>query len=662
MDLIAEALSTGFAQACSWPAVGFLLVGIVVGVVVGLLPGLGGPAMLAMLLPFTWSLSPLSTFALLMGALSVTATTGDLTSILLGVPGESTSAAVVVDGHALARRGEAGRAMGAALGASLLGALFGGLVLLLVIPVARPLMLSIGSPELLMLSVVGITFLAPLVGRSSLKGLIAAGLGLALATVGLDPIAATPRFTFDWLFLWDGIGILPVALGLFAVPEAVLLLSSADAPRPVAAATVDGVFDGLRDVRRHWRLVLRCSAIGSYVGLLPGLGASVAQWVAYAHAVSGRRAGRSAGDGIIEGVLGPSAANNATIGGALVPTLVFGIPGGVMAAILLSALVTKGVVPGEAILLPDAQGGSLSLVFSLVLFLIMANIIVVGTLVWVLAPLSRLASLRGSLLLPGVLLLTILGAFMEKSAVGDLWVVAAFGALGWAMARLGWPRPPLLLGLVLGSLVENRLWLSLDVYGWSWWSRPGVLIIGAIALAIVGHAVVRTSRDRSGWSAAGLAAPGRADVVPRRSAGDIGLVAVITLVSAAALVASREYGARPAMFPRVVLGTVLVFGLSQLWIELRPANRRGLADDRGVRRDPPVAFTAPLWVAGFMLAVALAGFTIGGPLATVAYLRLGARERWRTSLVQASVVAVFAEVVLRRVFALSLPEGVLRVF
>jgi len=218
MDLIA-ALISGLFQVFNWSTFSLMLIGIGVGFVVGILPGLGGPTTMALMLPFVFKMDAVEAFAFLLGMAAVTATTGDITSILFGVPGEPTTASTIVDGHPMAKNGEAGRALGAALMSSMVGAIIGALSLALAIPIVRPLVLSFGSPEFFMISLLGVTFVASLSGGNLLKGLISGGLGFLIATIGLDPISGIQRYTFDQLFLWDGIGLVPVTLGLFAIPE-----------------------------------------------------------------------------------------------------------------------------------------------------------------------------------------------------------------------------------------------------------------------------------------------------------------------------------------------------------------------------------------------------------------------------------------------------------
>jgi TctA family transporter len=341
-----HAFVQGFFLVLSWKTFSLMLLGIAIGFAVGILAGLGGPVTLALMLPFIFKMEAVEAFAFLLGMSAVTATTGDITSILFGIPGEAITAATIVDGHPMAKKGEAGRALGAALMSSLVGAIFGALCLALAVPIVRPLVLSIGSPEFFMLALLGITFLAALTGEAVIKGLIAAALGLLFVTVGLDPIGGIERYTFGSLYLWDGLGLVPVTLGLFALPEIIDLAVKGTSIAQTDVGKLGGVMEGIKDTFRHWWLVLRCSAIGAYIGVIPGMGDSVSQWVAYAHAVQSSAEKERFGNGAVEGVLGPGAANNSNLGGALIPTIAFGVPGSVTMAILLGAFsLFKGSFP-----------------------------------------------------------------------------------------------------------------------------------------------------------------------------------------------------------------------------------------------------------------------------------------------------------------------------
>lgn len=359
----------GLLLVLQWKAFAFMLLGVGIGFWVGLLPGLGGATSLALMLPFIYTMQPVEAFAFLLGMHSVVSTTGDITSVLFGVPGEATSAALIMDGYAMTKRGEAGRALGAALMSSLIGAVVGAFALALAIPIVRPLVLTFGSPELFMLAVVGLAFIASLSAegaRGILRGFLAGGLGLLFATVGQDPQAGISRFTFDSLYLWGGLDLVPVLVGIFAIPEIIDLAvrGSSIAGSLPSNRLSQGALEGVKDTFRHFWLTIRCSLIGTFIGIIPGLGGSVAQWMAYGHATHSaqnteERKGFGAGD--VRGVLGPGAANNSKEGGSLIPTVAFGVPGSSAMAILLGGFFLMGLVPG-----PDMLTKHLSITFSMV--------------------------------------------------------------------------------------------------------------------------------------------------------------------------------------------------------------------------------------------------------------------------------------------------------
>src|SRR5690242_17379216 len=263
-----EALFDGLIQIMAWKPLVFMLIGIVLGFWVGLLPGLGGATTLALMLPFIYGMQPIEAFAFLLGMHSVVATTGDITSILFGVPGEATTAAIILDGHAMAKKGEAGRALGAALASSLVGAMIGAFALAAAVPIVRPLVLTFGSPELFMLAIVGLAFIASLSAegaRGMLRGFAAGALGLLLSMVGQDPQAGVARYTFDTLYLWEGLDLVPVLVGLFAIPEIIELAvrgTSIAGDLPAGGQLTRGAWQGVKDTFRHFALTIRCSLIG----------------------------------------------------------------------------------------------------------------------------------------------------------------------------------------------------------------------------------------------------------------------------------------------------------------------------------------------------------------------------------------------------------------
>jgi putative tricarboxylic transport membrane protein len=482
-----EALWLGLTEVLQWHALSFMLLGVVIGFWVGLLPGLGGATTLALLLPFIYGMAPVQAFAFLLGMHSVVATTGDITSILFGIPGEGTTAATILDGHAMAKKGEAGRALGAALMSSLIGALIGAAALAIAIPIVRPVVLSFGSPEFFMVSIFGIASIASLSGqggRSMLRGFLAGALGLMLAGVGSDPQAANLRYTLGTLYLWEGLGIVPVLVGFFAIPEIIDLavrgssIAAEDAPKRLS-----GVMQGVRDTFHYWWLTVRCAIIGMYIGILPGLGGGVAQWLSYAHAVQSATDAKDRakfGKGDVRGVLGPGAANNSKEGGALIPTVAFGIPGSSAMAILLGGFFLVGLVPG-----PDMLTTNLNVTFSMVWTVIIANIVTVAASFLFLQRLASLTNIRGTLLLPFLVLLTFVGSYTNNNSLGDIVVTLVFGGLGYLMVRYQWPRAPLVLGLVLGDIAERYLWISTARYGTDWLGRPLVLLLIALTVVVI---------------------------------------------------------------------------------------------------------------------------------------------------------------------------------
>jgi putative tricarboxylic transport membrane protein len=494
---VIEALFEGLVLVLQWKALAFMLLGILLGFWVGLLPGLGGATTLALMLPFIYTMQPVEAFAFLLGMHSVTATTGDITSVLFGVPGEAASAATILDGHAMAKKGEAGRALGAALASSLVGALVGAFALAAAIPIVRPLVLTFGSPELFMLAVVGLAFIAALSsqgGRGMLRGFLAGALGLFLATIGQDPQAGVARYALGTLYLWQGLDLVPVLVGLFAIPEIIDLVvrGTSIAGALPAGKLSRGALEGVKDTFRHFWLTIRCSLIGTFIGIMPGMGGAVAQWMAYGHATQSARTAeerKGFGQGDVRGVLGPGAANNSKEGGSLIPTIAFGVPGSTAMAILLGGFFLLGLVPG-----PDMLSKHLPVTFSMVWTIVIANVITVIACFALLNRLAQLTTVRGSLLIPVILVLVFIGSYTSNNHYGDLVVTLLFGGLGYLMVLAGWPRAPFVLGLVLGKIAENYLYISTARYGAEWLTRPVVLVLIAIAVAVILYPLFQARR------------------------------------------------------------------------------------------------------------------------------------------------------------------------
>lgn len=480
LPFVLEALSIIFQPQ----TLGIMLLGVAVGMTVGILPGLGGTVGMSLLIPFIFGMSPETAIPLMIGAAAVIHTADTFPSVLLGVPGSSGSQATIMDGYPLARKGEAARALASAFFSSMFGGLIGATVLLAILPIARPLVLAFGSPELFMLAVLGLSMVAILAGKRPIRGLISGLLGLMIGAIGASPTSPVYRYTFDSLYLFDGLKLAVLALGLFALPEILDLLASGKSIVKEGAElkSVRASWgQGFRDVVANKWLVLRSAALGVVVGFIPGLGGAVVDWISYGIARQTVKNSETFGSGDIRGVIAPESSNNAKEGGALIPTLLFGIPGSGGTAVLLGAFILLGLQPGPRML---KETGDLNITVLIVVTLAVANVFGTTACLLLTNVVSRLATVRAGRLAPIVLVIMLTGAYQSTRHWGDLIAFLVIGLLGWVMRRLKYPLPPLLIGFVLSAGVERYLWLSTARYEWEWLTRPGVMVIAAITIAL----------------------------------------------------------------------------------------------------------------------------------------------------------------------------------
>jgi putative tricarboxylic transport membrane protein len=451
-----------------------LMAGVLLGLCVGILPGLGGIVGMSILLPVIYGMDPHVAFALLIGMVAVIPTSDTFPSVMMGIPGSSASQATIMDGYPLAKKGQAARALSAAFTASLIGGLFGAIVLPLTIPVARPVVLAFGSPELFMLALLGMSMVGVLSGDQPIKGVLAAGLGLMIGAIGDAPAVPEYRYTFGIDYLMDGIPLVIVGLGLFAFPEIIDLMIKG---RAISETTTlgKGWLDGVKDALRHKFIILRCSVIGVIVGFLPGLGGSVVDWIAYGHIIQTTRDRENFGKGDIRGVLAPESANNAKEGGGLIPTFLFGIPGSGSMAVFLGGLLIMGIQPGPAMVTENVD-----LVYTAIWSLALANVFGAGLCIFLSKPITRLTLVPFAYMAPFMILIITFASYQATRSWGDMIALLVMGVLGWLMKQFGWPRPAALIGYVLAENLETYLFISVQRYGFSWLSRPGVLIMIAI--------------------------------------------------------------------------------------------------------------------------------------------------------------------------------------
>ena len=473
-----DAAIKGFVNILQLKVFFAMAMGVGIGTFTAVAPqGLGMPLVYAIALPVVIKWEPVTGIAFLIGASSVSAICAAYLPILFGIPGGSGSQATVLDGYPMGKKGEGRRALGASFMAGGMGCLIGTLTLMVAIPAARPLIYLMGSPELFVIMLWGLSMVAVLAGSRPLKGLIATALGLMLATVGQQAQSGVMRFVYDQPYLLDGMSVSIMALALFGVPSALDLaltkLGVEQQPVPLKGS----LFDGVRDALREWWLVLRCSFVGVWVGIVPGLGSQVVDWLAYGHAAQTCKGGRETfGTGDVRGVIAPESANDAKDGGDLVTTLLLGFPQGVVTALFIVALLAWGFVPGPEMIKKNPE-----VIYSIVWLQGISGI--VGTLVGfcLASQLAKLAEVRYTFMVPIMFMFILMGAFSVNRDPLDFVVVIAFGILGYFMRRAGYPRPAMILGLVLGDLMEKYLYRSVASYGFTWLGRPAVIVLFIIA-------------------------------------------------------------------------------------------------------------------------------------------------------------------------------------
>jgi TctA family transporter len=642
----------------------FLFAGVCMGLGLGILPGIGGIAGTALLLPFTYSLDPHTAFALLLGLGASTATADPITAILFGVPGHAASAATTLDGYPLTRQGFAGRALGASYMSSLIGGLFGAALMGLTLPVLRPIMLHIGSPELLALAVFGLSMVAVLSGNAPLRGLTAACFGVMLSMIGTDPQTGTPRWTLDSLYLFDGLPLVPLTLGVFALPE---LCDLAIARTPVFAGekkldTKTGMLMGVKDCFSNWFLILRCAWIGSAMGAIPGVGASVIDWISYGHALRTEKgAAQTFGTGDIRGVIAAESATNAREGGALVPTVAFGVPASAGMAILLGAFLMHGLVPG-----PDMLNKNLDVTYSMVWSVAIANILGSGLCFLFSGQLAKLATLRHTLILPCVLSLIYIGAFEGTRQWGDLYSLLFFGLLGWGMKHLQWPRPPLVLGFILGKVLERYLFISIERYGSDWMLRPLVVVMFALTLMSLLRPLARDLR-----------AGGRRAVLPALSDARLSsrmlFPLALVLLFATMLDQTLSWETAAKIVPVIVACGAILFGLLACLNEAWPRRTQEADGARQKIHMDIASHVAHLttrtklwrgglffgWIASFLAAMAVIGLIPTVPVFIIAFMRVEGRERWPVTLGMAAVMTLFIYGLFDQLLAIPWPPSYL---
>jgi TctA family transporter len=648
----------------------YLGAGCIMGLVLGIVPGIGGLAGTAMLLPFTFNMDPYSAFALLLGLGSTTATGDPIPAVLFGVPGGAASAATVLDGFPMAKKGEAGRALSASYMSSMMGGIFGACLLAVSIPILRPVMLFLGSPELLAFAVLGISMVALLSGNAPLRGLAAGCLGIMIAMIGTDPQSGTLRWTFNSLYLWDGLPLTPLLLGVFALPELcdLLITRQAIAAGFEKADIYKGQWQGVKDCFTHWWLIVRCSWIGGGIGSIPGISAAVVDWLAYGHALKTEKgAALTFGKGDVRGVIASESSNNAKEGGALVPTIAFGVPGSATMAILLGAFLIHGLVPG-----PDMLHKNLDITYSMVWSVALANILGAGMAYAFSPQFARLATLRFSLILPAVMGIIYIGAFEATRQWGDLYALLFFGLVGWCMKQFKWPRPPLILGAVLGDTIERYMFISVERYGITWFARPVVAILFIMAAIGLLRPMVQDIKSQGG-----VVNMTRSFQAPRFHLNQLFTIFMLAILTSMVLMATRwDFSAK--IVPLVVGGVGITVCVLSLFNDMcrKPAlaTSESLADsvqhevEQKIHMDLasdtehlPVELIIKRavrffgYLIAFMAVMAVIGLVPTVALFVVIFMRYENKEPWKLVIIYAMVLVFSISFVFDNVMSIPWP-------
>ncbi|MEK9935195.1 MAG: tripartite tricarboxylate transporter permease [Rhodobiaceae bacterium] len=668
MDILSLALP---ALADAWSLIlqptvlMYLLLGVTMGLAVGVFPGLGGIAGLSLVLPFMFGLEPSYGLALMIGMVAVVPTSDTFASVLMGIPGSSASQATVLDGFPMAKKGLAARALSAAFASSLFGGLVGAFFLTFFILVARPIVLEFKSPELLMVSAFGLSMVGILAGRVALKGMMAAGVGMLVATIGEGPFNGELRMaSYDFPYLADGLKLVIVGLGIFAVPEIVALLRK-DKAISERTSLGAGWLAGVRDWWANKWLSMRCALIGVIVGVIPGLGGSVVDWIAYGHTVQTTRDRSGFGKGDVRGVVGPESSNNAKEGGGLVPTLLFGIPGSGSMAIFIGALSLLG--SGELEVGQVMLKNNLNYTYAIVWLLALAN--VMGTILCIAlsGQIARITNIRFALIAPFIFMIISFAAFQSGQNLMDLAALFAIGFLGIMMRRFDWSRPAFLIGFVLANPVENysnnanqiagiRFRQGFEA-GMDYIASPIVLTLLVITVVsvIVGLKQAKSIRAEGEVASGGKRAP------------LLFLLTMIGFVSFALYDTATipGYAFVDAVFPVTIASASLLCGLVLLvQMRLRPESDALFADREtgGEDADNRFALWPTLsWFAALLLATSLLGFILALCGFLLAFFRLRAGLAWARSLVLTGIGIAFM-CFMARLLNRDFPPGLLQHF
>jgi len=456
-----EAFVEAFGFLTRVDVIALLVLGHIIGLVFGALPGLSGVIALSVMIPFSYGMEPIPAMFFFTGMMGSIVFGGSISAILINTPGTAVNAATCFDGFPMTRRGEGNKALGISATASGLGAIFGLLVLFAVMPIMRQVVLLFGPPEFFMLVLFGLVTVAFAARGNMAKGLVAAGLGVLISLIGYSGVFGILRFNFGSEYLWDGFKLVPFFIGIFAISELITLAIKGGRVAEERLEARGSVVDGIKEVFRYPVTFFRSSAIGTLIGIIPGVGGVVANFLSYTTAIQTSKHPETFGTGDPEGVIAAESANNAKDGGALIPTVAFGIPGSAEMAVLLGAFILHGLTPGPMLIRDNME-----IVWALLLGLLISNILASSVGLLAANQLVKLTFINVHQIIPIVMVLCLVGAFAVRGNIWDVMLAVVAGFFGYGMKKFGFPVVCLVIGYILGHLAEVAFHQSLMIaYG-----------------------------------------------------------------------------------------------------------------------------------------------------------------------------------------------------
>jgi putative tricarboxylic transport membrane protein len=664
-----DALFNAFAELMSIQHMLYLFGGVLLGIIVGILPGLGGIVGFSIMIPFIYGMDVTSALAMLIGMVAVIPTSDTFTSVLMGIPGSSASQATVLDGYPLAQKGEASRALAAAFTASLIGGLLGAIILTFFIVFARGIILKLGTAELFILGIFGLSMVGVLSGKSLYKGFIAAAVGLLLGCIGSAPATGEWRMTFDSYYLFDGIKLVILGLGVYAVPEIIDLLVKNQ--QISSGGKLSGSWlQGVKDTWAARWIIARCAPMGAMIGAIPGLGGSVVDWIAYGHVLQTSKDKSQFGKGDIRGVIAPECANNAKEGGGLIPTLLLGVPGSGSMAVFLGGLTILGIEPGPAMV-----GSNLGVSYTIIWSLAIAN--VVGTLVCLgLANhISKITKIPYGYVAPIMLMIIFFAALQATRSLEDLILLIVIGALGILFKHFDWPRPALLIGFILAGTIETYYYQAVQFYSWDMIYRPGVIGIVLFMIASIGLSTYFKKRSdkkeklekeekiRNGELKEEELEENTNNYTYSFFSGELFMVIGLIIFATYALFDSIPHDFLGGIFPIVISSIMIIFSILLAFQLVSKTKQKDVLGASIIENGEISSYWKETWKSFLILPVFLVGTWILGFIPAVAILIIATiRIKIQASWLKAAVIAALSIGSLWficQVMSLDLPSGLL---